>query len=212
MDALKRVDRFMDRLMTVFLWCCAAILIFDMLILFFDMVITKLFGSSLGYASTWAKYLNVPLVLFGTGAVQLAGSHTVIELCYGSFPDGLKKVSYGFSLLLSAAVTAVLATLGFRYGMDLMAKGGLSNGSEGFFIWPFGMAMGLGWALCCLASVWSLVRFFTGMQKTPGIGMKSVKEMQNADNEAEIAAFDEAQRERELEAAARQKGASEEKK
>lgn len=105
--------------MNVFAWVCVGILLLDMLLLFFDMVFSKIFGSSIEYVSSICKYGNVPLVLLGMGLVELDGGHTTIELLYGSLPDMAKKVTWFITKLITIFVTFLLAYLGFRYAVEM---------------------------------------------------------------------------------------------
>lgn len=167
-STLQKLDAVMVRISKWLSYIAAALLIVIMLLAFFDAMSSKFLRQSIPRATELITYLNVPIVFFGVGIVQLKDKHTTVDLLYGKYPVWLKKTCYVVANLAAAGVCSYLAYLGFKYGVALRAKGSLSGAITGFKLWPFGTIMGIGWALFAVTSLWSVFRLLFNLIPLPG--------------------------------------------
>lgn len=166
--AWQTFDRFFDRFAHIMVYAAAIALIACMLIAFIDVIIAKLFGSSIKYATEVITYLDVPIAYLGMGYTWSHGKMTTVDLMYGKLPRAVRKVTTLIFDMIGCGVCIFLAKLAFDGMIDYMNRGVMSNVREGFVVWPFYLLEFIGWVVLAVAFLATFVRLLLGITAVPG--------------------------------------------
>ena len=90
--AYARIDRAFQTITKWLLYVGAAVLIFVMLVAFVDVIIAKVFGSSIKFATEIIQYCDVPLAYLGMGYTLLIGQMTGVDILFGKFSPKVQKL------------------------------------------------------------------------------------------------------------------------
>lgn len=158
-NAYAGVDRAFQKLTKWMVYVGAVVLIFVMLVAFVDVIIAKIFGSSIKYATEVITYCDVPLAYLGMGYTLLIGQMTSVDILYGKFPAMVQKILNMLYDLCGIGFCVFLGKLSLDNTLDLLAKNTLSNPKGGFPVWPFAAAETLSWFILAIAFLFCLLRF-----------------------------------------------------
>ena len=167
-DANIRAERF-DRIDAVVTKCVkyisylgALALLVIAVIATVDVVATKVLGSPLRNVTELVTYLNVPVVFFCIGYVQLDHGHTHIDLIYRHFPPAAQKVIHIVGYVIGVAVCGFAGWRGFVLTAQKLESMTYASGPTSFLIWPFVVCIGVGYFVLAFSFLWSIFREVKG--------------------------------------------------
>lgn len=167
-SAWAKIDRIYDAAAKGMVYLGAVALIICMVIAFVDVIIAKLFGSSVKYVVELITYLDVPVAYLGMGYTWLHGEMTCVDIVYGKFPYMVRKISTMVFDLLGCAACAFMTVLSFNNMVDYCSRGVLSGVKDGFSIWPFCLIETVGWAFLTIAFFFTFMRLLLKTAPVPG--------------------------------------------
>ena len=153
------IDRTFQKLTKWLVYLGALVLIFVMLVAFVDVIIAKIFGSSIKFATEVITYCDVPLAYLGMGYTLLIGQMTSVDLLYGKFPTLVKKILNVIYDLCGVGFCVFLCKLSLDNTLDLLAKNTMCNPKGGFPVWPFAAIETLSWLILAIAFLFCVLRF-----------------------------------------------------
>lgn len=158
-NACTRIDRAFQKATKWLLYVGAAVLIFVMMVAFVDVIIAKVFGSSIPYATEIIQYCDVPLAYLGMGYTLLIGQMTSVDLLFGKFSMKMQKILNMFYDVIGVGFCVFLGKLSLDNMLNLMANNTMSNPKGGFPVWPFAMVETLSWFVLAVAFVFCFLRY-----------------------------------------------------
>ena len=166
-EAYARADRIFQTFTRWLLYIGAAVLIFVMLLAFVDVIIAKLFGSSVKFATEIIQYCDVPLAYLGMGYTLLIGQMTGVDILFGKFSPKVQRVLEMVYDIVGFGFCAFLGKLSADNMMTLLAKNTLSNPKGGFPVWPFALVETVSWFVLALAFVFCFLRYLLRYTPAP---------------------------------------------
>lgn len=127
-----------------------------------DVVATKVFGHPLRNVTELVTYMNVPVVFFCIGFVQLDRGHTHIDLIYRHFPLAAHKVIHIVSYVIGMAVCGFAGWRGMVLTAQKAQSMAYASGPTSFLIWPFVACIGIGYLVLALSFLWCIPRELLG--------------------------------------------------
>lgn len=179
--AYARIDRAFQTLTKWLLYAGAAVLIFVMLVAFVDVIIAKVFGSSIPSATELIQYCDVPLAYLGMGYTLLIGQMTSVDILAGKFSAKVQRVLDMIYDLLGTAFCVFFGKLSLDNMLTLISNNTLSNPKGGFPVWPFALAETISWFVLALAFVFCFLRFV--LRYTPEPDFMSMPQAAEISNE-----------------------------
>lgn len=158
-NACTRIERAFQKATKWLLYVGAAVLIFVMMVAFVDVIIAKVFGSSIPYATEIIQYCDVPLAYLGMGYTLLIGQMTSVDLLFGKFSMKMQKILNMFYDVIGVGFCVFLGKLSLDNMLNLMANNTMSNPKGGFPVWPFAMVETLSWFVLAVAFVFCFLRY-----------------------------------------------------
>lgn len=176
------VDRIYDKMAEIMVDVGAVALIVCMAVAFFDMLATKLFGSSIKYSVEIVTYLDVPIAYLGMGYTFLHGDMTCVDLVSEHFSLKVRKICEIIFDILGFATCVFMTKLAVDNTMDHFSRGVLSGVKDGFAIWPFVLLETIGWAFLALAFLFCLMRIVLKMVPVPGTEAAQLPAAENGES------------------------------
>lgn len=126
-----------------------------------DSLSTKIFSFSIPNGTEWVTYLNIPIVFLAMGFIQVERGNTMVDLVSKKFPPVLQKIVETFGCILGACLSGFLAYCEFDLTLDKIATGAkASSAASAFVVWPFSLAIAIGYALTAISFLWCIFRVF----------------------------------------------------
>ena len=165
--AVARVDRIFQTIAKWLLYVGAAVLIFVMAVAFVDVIIAKVFGSSIKFATEIIQYCDVPLAYLGMGYTLLIGQMTGVDILFGRFSPKVQRVLEMIYDVFGAGFCVFFGKLSGDNMMNLLAKNTLSNPKGGFPVWPFALVETVSWFVLAIAFVFCFLRYLLRYMPAP---------------------------------------------
>jgi TRAP-type C4-dicarboxylate transport system permease small subunit len=154
-----KIDKIFETFTKIMVYIGAAILIFVMCVAFVDVIIAKIFGSSIPYATEIITYCDVPLAYLGMAYTLLIGQMTAVDILFGKLKERTKMIANGIYDVLGVIFCGILGKLSFSNMVSYMQSNTLSNPKGGFVIWPFAAIETISWFALAAAFAFCLLRF-----------------------------------------------------
>lgn len=168
----ERVDDVFTALTKWMVYIGAAILILVMLVAFVDVIIAKLLGSSVKYATEIITYCDVPLAYLGMGYTLLIGQMTSVDILFGRFKPAVQKVLNMLYNLVGIGFCVFLGWLAGRNMLSYYISNTLSNPKGGFPIWPFALVETISWFVLAAAFLFCFLRYLFAPSRLLGMTEK----------------------------------------
>jgi len=157
--SLRKVDSVIYKVLKYISYVCPVILVYMAVSATVDVIATKAFGRALNNINDYIEYLLIAVIYCGAPFVQISTGFVRVDIIYGKFPRGLKRV---INLIAYAAATALYAVAGYQ-GLSLLrkhiaSKQLASSALSSFQIWPFTLVYIIGTFLLAVILLWSVVR------------------------------------------------------
>lgn len=159
-NAYVIVDRTFQRMTKWLVYVGAVILIGIMLVAFVDVIIAKVFGSSIQYATEIITYCDVPLAFLGMAYTLLIGQMTSVDILFGKFPVMVQKALSVVYDAAGAGFCVWLGKLSVDNTVELFLSNTMCTPKGGFPVWPFAAMESLSWFVLALAFLFCLLRYF----------------------------------------------------
>ena len=127
-----------------------------------DAIATKVFGSPIRNVTEFITYMNIPVVFFCIGFVQLDHGHTHIDLIYKHFPLAVHKIIHIIGYVIGTAVCGFAGWRGVVLTIQKFRTMSYASGPTSFLIWPFVVCIGVGYLVLAISFLWCIVRELNG--------------------------------------------------
>ena len=129
-----------------------------------QVVMRYVFGMPLkGTIQFVSLYYMTAIAFLPLGAVEERDSHVVVEVVTNLLPRALVTVFFGIGLVLTAAVSIVLAARAWEEAMGQYELGSfVMEGGFRLDTWPTYFFVPVGFGLMLVVSVWKLICLLTG--------------------------------------------------
>lgn len=127
-----------------------------------NVIATKVFGKPIQNVTEFVTYLNVPVVFFCIGFVQLDRGHTHIDLIYRRFPKGFHKFIHILSYIIGVVVCGFAGWRGIVLTLQKFQTMTYASGPNSFLIWPFVACIGLGYLVLAVSFFWCIFKELHG--------------------------------------------------
>lgn len=167
----NRIDRGFERFTKWLVNIAAAALIVVMVLAFIDVIIAKLFGSSIRYCTEMITYGDVPIAYLGMGYTLLIGQMTSVDILFGKFSHGARKFLVCLYDLAGLCSAAFLSKLAFSNMVTYYVKNtmcGIGADTSGFVLWPFVLVEAIAWLVLAVSFLFSFLRYVLRLTEVPG--------------------------------------------
>ena len=123
-----------------------------------NVLASKLFGHPISNTTELVTYLNIPVVFFCIGFVQLDRGHTHIDLIYRRFPAVVHTVIHIVGDLIGIVICGFAGWRGVVLTVDKYQSAAYASGPSSFKIWPFVLCIGIGYLVLAVCYCWSIFR------------------------------------------------------
>lgn len=127
-----------------------------------DVIATKIFGQPIRNVTEFVTYMNIPVVFFCIGFVQLDRGHTHIDLIYRHFPLSVHKIIHIIGYIVGVAVCGFAGWRGVVLAVQKFDSMTYASGPTSFLIWPFVVCIGIGYLVLAVSFLWCIVRELKG--------------------------------------------------
>lgn len=127
-----------------------------------DVIATKVFHSPIRNVTEFVTYMNVPVVFFCIGFVQLDRGHTHIDLIYRHFPPVVHKIIHILGYVIGVAVCGFAGWRGMVQALQKLETMTYASGPTSFLIWPFVVCIGIGYLVLAISFLWCIPRELKG--------------------------------------------------
>jgi TRAP-type C4-dicarboxylate transport system permease small subunit len=143
---------------------CGAIVMLLVLHVTAEVVMRYVFGMPLkGTIQFVALYYMTAITFLPLGAVEERDSHVVVEVITNLLPRALVTIFSGVGLVLTAAVSIILAARAWEEAMAQYEIGYfVMEGGFRLDTWPSYFFVSIGFGLMLVVSVWKLICLLTG--------------------------------------------------
>ena len=161
MRAIGRLISRIDGIATIF---CGVVVMLLVLHVTAEVVMRYVFGMPLkGTIQFVSLYYMTAIAFLPLGAVEERDSHVVVEVVTNLLPRALVTVFFGIGLVLTAAVSIVLAARAWEEAMGQYELGSfVMEGGFRLDTWPTYFFVPVGFGLMLVVSVWKLICLLTG--------------------------------------------------
>lgn len=166
-SAYGRIDRIFQKITKALLYVGAGVLIFVMLVAFVDVIIAKIFGSSIPFATEIIQYCDVPLAYLGMGYTMLIGQMTGVDILFGKFSPKVQRLLEMLYDVVGAGFCVFFGKLSADNMLSFIASNTMSNPKGGFPVWPFALVETVSWFVLALAFVFCFLRYLLGYTPDP---------------------------------------------
>lgn len=171
----RKMDSIFQRITKWLVYAGAAVLIFVMLVAFVDVIIAKILGSSIKYATEIITYCDVPLAFLGMGYTMLIGQMTSVDILFGRFNAAVQRILNMIYDLLGIGFCVFLGKLSADNMLSYYISNTLSNPKGGFPIWPFALVETVSWFALALAFLFCFLRYILAPSLLQGVTEKQAK-------------------------------------
>jgi len=134
-----------------------------MLIAFFNVLGEKIFKHGIPMSTELIQYLHIPVVFLAAAYVTLDMGHTRIDLLSAHFPAMVQAICTTVGNLLGVFICGFISYRSFVQTEKFFTRHKMSSVTGmAFPLWPFGLIMGIGFALFSFSFFWSIARQFAG--------------------------------------------------
>jgi len=155
----ETVDRIVFKFMYGVSVLAGVALIITALLCTVDSLSAKIFSFSIPNGTDLVTYLNIPIVFLAMGFIQVERGNTVVDLVSGKFPVPVQKAVQIFGYMLGAFISIFLAVCEFHLMMTKLTTGARSSAAgNAFAVWPFALAIAIGYLLVGIAFIWCIFR------------------------------------------------------
>lgn len=123
-----------------------------------NVVAAKLFSHPIRNVVELVTYLNIPVVFFCIGFVQLDRGHTHIDLIYRHLPPVFHTAIHILGDLIGIAVCGFAGFRGLVLAMNKLQSAAYASGPSSFRIWPFVLCIGIGYLILAVSFLWSIFK------------------------------------------------------
>lgn len=123
-----------------------------------DVIATKVFAHPIRNVTEFVTYMNVPVVFFCIGFVQLDRGHTHIDLIYRLFPSIIHKIVHIIGYVIGVAVCGFAGWRGIVLAIQKFDTMTYASGPTSFLIWPFVVCIGVGYLVLAISFLWCIPR------------------------------------------------------
>ena len=168
-SAYGKVDWAFQQLTKWLLYIGAGVLILVMLVAFADVIIAKIFGSSIPFATEIIQYCDVPLAYLGMGYTLLIGQMTGVDILFGKFSPKAQRVLEMVYDVVGAGFCVFLGKLSADNMLSLIRSNTMSNPKGGFPVWPFALVETVSWFILALAFLFCFLRYLLKYTPAPDL-------------------------------------------
>jgi TRAP-type C4-dicarboxylate transport system permease small subunit len=136
-------------------WVCAAILVLITVVLFAEVILRRVFGTSLIWSEEASRYLFIWFVFISSSYAITDGSHIRIEAMIRLVPQRMRRVVTQIGLLLWIVFSCAMVYYTLDYAIVTLLRGTMTVASH----IPLGIVL-IGIPLGFLLSIWRLVQTF----------------------------------------------------
>lgn len=158
LSGFDRADRAVTACVKAISWLGAAALFVIAVVSTVNVIATKVFGHPISNITELVTYLNIPIVFFCIGFVQLDHGHTHIDLIYRHFPAPVHKLVHIVGYLIGVAVCGFAGWCGLSLTMQKAASMAYASGPRSFLVWPFVLCIGVGYLVLAFSFLWCIPR------------------------------------------------------
>jgi len=156
------IDRVISNCVKYVSYLGAAALIIIAIIATVDVVATKVFAHPIRNVTEFVTYMNVPVVFFCIGFVQLDRGHTHIDLIYRRFPAPVHKVIHIIGYVIGVIVCGFAGWRGMVLMSQKLQTMSYASGPSSFLVWPFVLCIGIGYLVLAVSFLWCIPRELKG--------------------------------------------------
>lgn len=157
----QRIDMILQKGTKVISKAAAICMIVIALIACVDIVMAKVFHSSIPNGADIIAYLLIPTVYTTVAYIQLHTGLINVDMVESHFPRFLKKCSALISSVLGIGVALFMSICGWKkFTVLLQSMEKSSTSSSAFYTWPFALIYWIGLVLFVIAFIWTAVRVF----------------------------------------------------
>lgn len=127
-----------------------------------DVIATKIFAHPIRNVTEFVTYMNIPVVFFCIGFVQLDRGHTHIDLIYRHFPLVFHKIIHIVGYIIGVAVCGFAGWRGMVLTGQKFSSMTYASGPTSFLIWPFVVCIGIGYLVLAVSFLWCIFRELKG--------------------------------------------------
>lgn len=171
----RKMDSIFQRITKWLVYAGAAVLIFVMLVVFVDVIIAKILGNSIKYATEIITYCDVPLAFLGMDYTMLIGQMTSVDILFGRFNAAVQRILNMIYDLLGIGFCVFLGKLSADNMLSYYISNTLSNPKGGFPIWPFTLVETVSWFALALAFLFCFLRYILAPSLLQGVTEKQAK-------------------------------------
>lgn len=161
-SGFDRADAVVTTCVKAISWLGAVALLVIALMATVDVFATKVFGHPLRNVTELVTYMNVPVVFFCIGFVQLDRGHTHIDLIYRHFPLAVHKAIHIVGYVIGTAVCGFAGWRGMVLALQKFDSMAYASGPTSFLVWPFVVCIGVGYLVLALSFLWCIPRELLG--------------------------------------------------
>ena len=121
-----------------------------------NVITTKVFGAPISNVTEFVTYLNVPVVFFCIGFVQLDRGHTHIDLLYRHFPIVIHKIIHIIGYIFGVVVCGFAGWRGIVLTIQKFETMTYASGPSSFLVWPFVLCIGIGYLVLAISFLWCI--------------------------------------------------------
>ena len=162
LSTFDKIDRVVHACVKYVSYLGALALIVIALMATIDVIATKVFQHPIRNITELVTYLNVPVVFFCIGFVQLDHGHTHIDLIYRHFPLVFHKIIHIIGYVIGAAVGGFAGWRGMVMTLQKFSSMSYASGPTSFLIWPFVLCIGIGYLVLAISFLWCIPRELKG--------------------------------------------------
>lgn len=160
--AFDRADAIITRCVRYVSYLGAIALSIIAIIATVDVAATKIFSHPLRNVTEFITYMNVPVVFFCIGFVQLDRGHTHIDILYRHFPPAGHKIIHIIGYLIGTVVCGFAGWRGIVMTLQRLESMTYASGPTSFLIWPFVACIGIGYLVLAISFLWCIPRELMG--------------------------------------------------
>ncbi len=160
--AFDRIDRVITACVKYVSYLGAAALLIIAIIATVDVIATKVFSHPIRNVTELVTYMNVPVVFFCIGFVQLDRGHTHIDLIYRRFPTPVHKVIHIVGYVIGVVVCGFAGWRGIALTLQKLDTMSYASGPSSFLVWPFVLCIGIGYLVLAVSFLWCIPRELKG--------------------------------------------------
>ena len=161
-STFDKIDRVVSNCVKYVSYLGAAALFIVAAIATVDAIATKVFGHPIRNVTEFVTYMNVPVVFFCIGFVQLDRGHTHIDLIYRRFPMIVHRIIHIVGYIVGAAVCGFAGWRGMVLALQKLNTMTYASGPTSFLIWPFVVCIGVGYLVLTVSFLWCIPRELKG--------------------------------------------------